>query len=214
MSARHAWERQARRIDALGLRERCFLFLSVALVCAALADSLVLSPAISEQRQLSLRRQQQDRELAALRAQLAAAHQPADPSTPQARLRSEIRQAQAQQATLDAEIRQLGQSAGGHAALPQLLERTLARHERLTLLKLATVAEAPAGGPAASAPPAALRWQGVDLGVGGSYADLVAYLAALEQALPGLRWDTLKLSAGSTGTSTLALRVYLVEAVR
>jgi len=212
MSARQAWERQARRIDALGLRERCFLFLSVALVCAALADSLVLSPAIAEQRQLSLRHKQQDSELAALRAQLAAALQPADPSTPQARLRGEIRHAQAQQDALDGEIRRLGQAADGQAALPQLLERVLARHERLTLLKLATVAEAPAQ--AASGPPAALRWQGVDLGVGGSYADLVAYLAALEQALPGLRWDTLKLSGSATGACALALRVYLVEAVR
>lgn len=214
MSARQAWERQARRIDALGLRERCFLFLSVALVCAALADSLVLSPAIAEQRQLSLRHKQQDSELAALRAQLAVALQPADPSTPQARLRGEIRHAQAQQDALDAEIRRLGQAADGQAALPQLLERVLARHERLTLLKLATVAEAPAAAQAASGPPAALRWQGVDLGVGGSYADLVAYLAALEQALPGLRWDTLKLSGSATGACALALRVYLVEAVR
>jgi MSHA biogenesis protein MshJ len=95
-----------------------------------------------------------------------------------------------------------------------LLERTLARHERLTLRKLATVAEPPFPAASAAASKSALpvlRWQGVDLAVNGRYADLVEYLSALEGALPGLRWDALKLTGSATEPSTLALRLYLVE---
>jgi len=38
------WERQAKRIDALSLRERAILFLSIAAVLAAIFDTAVLSP--------------------------------------------------------------------------------------------------------------------------------------------------------------------------
>ena len=50
--------------------------------------------------------------------------------------------------------------------------------------------------------------------VSGNYADLVEYLSALESALPGLRWDALKLTASPAAASTLTLRLYLVEGTR
>jgi len=43
------WQQRAKRIDALSLRERAFLFLSASMVIAALADTLVLSPALAGQ---------------------------------------------------------------------------------------------------------------------------------------------------------------------
>jgi MSHA biogenesis protein MshJ len=217
MKLADTWKRCARRVDALGLRERCMLFVSAATLVVAAADSVLLSPAITEQKRLSERLKRERTELSALRVQLdAASHAGGD--SPVARLRREIAQWQARRQAVDADIARLGAAGGDQPTLPQLLERTLARHERLTLLKLATVSEAPA---ASSAPASAssngsvgIRWQGVDLGVSGRYADLVDYLAELEQALPGLRWDTLKLSGNATAPSSLALRLYLVEAVR
>ena len=220
MKIADTWKRCARRIDALGLRERCMLFLSAAALVVAAADSLLLSPAITEQKQLAERLKRERTELSALRAQLDTANH-AGGDSPVARLRREIAQWQARQQVADADIARLGTAGGDRPTLAQLLERTLARHERLTLLKIATVAEvstsvatsvaAPASA-ASPGSPADLRWQGVELAVSGSYADLVDYLAALEQALPGLRWDTLKLRGSATAPSSLALRLYLVEA--
>jgi len=218
MKIADTWKRCARRINALGLRERCMLFLSAATLVVAAADGLLLSPAITEQKRLADGLKRERTELSALRVQLDAANR-AGGDSPVARLRREIAQWQARQQAVDADIARLGTASGDRPTLAQLLERTLARHDRLTLLKIATVAEVPTSAPASAASssamsgsPAGLRWQGVDLGVSGSYADLVDYLAALEQALPGLRWDTLKLSGSATAPSSLALRLYLVEA--
>jgi len=224
MTIADTWKRCAHRVDALGLRERCMLFISTAALMVAAADSLLLSPAIAEQKQLAQRLERERTELTALRVQLEKANH-AGGDSPVARLRGEIAQWQARQQAVDADIARLGTAGGDRPTLAQLLERTLARHERLTLLKIATVAEAATSvatsvptsvpAPTSAAPsdsPAGLRWQGVELGVSGSYADLVDYLATLEQALPGLRWDTLKLNGSATAPSSLALRLYLVEA--
>ncbi|NKI92763.1 hypothetical protein [Rhizobacter sp. SG703] len=214
MKTADTWKRCARRIDALGLRERCMLFISAATLVVAVADSALLSPAITEQKRLAERLKRERTELSALRVQLDAASHAGDDS-PLARLRREIAQWQARQQAVDADIARLGAASGERPTLSQLLERTLARHERLTLVKIATVAAAPASASApvsaASGGPDGIRWQGVELGVSGRYADLVDYLADLEQALPGLRWDTLKLSGSAAAPSSLALRLSLVE---
>lgn len=218
MMARGHVRRLARRIDGLGLRERCMLFASIALLMAAAADSLVLSPALAEQKQLGLHLKQENNELSALRAQLAQATAPPAPDSPVMKLQRDIAQLQARQQAVEADIDRLGRTTGDRTALAQLLERTLARHERLTLRTLATVAEPPSAAASSAAAAKsvlpALRWQGVDLAVSGRYADLVGYLSALEIALPDLRWETLKLTSSPTETSTLALRLYLVETTR
>jgi hypothetical protein len=87
MTLREQALRLARRVDGLGLRERCMLFASIALLMAAAADSLVLSPALAEQKRLGAQLKQQNTELAALRAQLALATTPPAADSPVLRLR-------------------------------------------------------------------------------------------------------------------------------
>lgn len=199
------WQQRAKRIDALSLRERGFLFLSAALVIAALADTLVLSPALAEQQTLSTRLKQQASELGALRQELARATQPAASDTPEGRLQAEVIKGQSAQKLLDAEIKRHLNNQDEMARLPDLLERTLRRHAGLTLVKLATLAEPPTQTPSTTG----LRWQGVDLSVSGSYLDLMNYLAELEKALPGLRWAELHIGT-ATPPPVLTVRVYLV----
>jgi len=199
------WQQRAKRIDALSLRERAFLFVSAAMVIAALADTLVLSPALAEQQTLSTKLKQQAGELGALRKQLASATQPAAADTPEGRLQADVAKAQSAMAALDAEIKQHLNNKDEMARLPDLLERTLRRHERLTLVKLATLAEPPTQ----TARSTGLRWQGVDLSVSGSYLDLMNYLGELEKALPGLRWAELHIGT-ATPPPLLTVRVYLV----
>ncbi len=206
------WSAHAKRIDALSLRERGFLFLSAAMVVAAFADTLVLSPALAEQKALSVKLAKESDELKVLRAQLLAATQPVLANSPEGQLRSAIAQLQGQQTELSAEIERRLNSHGQRAQLPDVLERALRRHQRLRLLKLATVTEAPstaaqAPAPAASGVPS-LHWQGVDLSVAGNYLDLMNYLAELEQALPGLRWGELGIAADAV-PPVLTVRVYL-----
>ncbi|MBA4175089.1 MAG: hypothetical protein C0505_00780 [Leptothrix sp. (in: Bacteria)] len=215
------WQLQARRIDALSLRERAIMFVSVAVALMALADWLAFSPMMARQKALTAQLQKHSREMDTLRQRVAAAAPGAQPDTPVGRLHKAVAQASAERDALDTEIRRQLAAPDASPQLADLLARVLRRHERLTLVRLATAA--PAGtapaSPATAAPgspqPAANGAEPalspVDLAVSGEYAELVAYLAEIEKALPGLRWGELRLS-GASSPPALAMRVYLAGA--
>jgi MSHA biogenesis protein MshJ len=194
------WQRQSRRIDALTLRERAIMFVSLACALIAAVDAIALSPSLAEQKLLVAQSRQKAAEMDALRARLAKAEQA--PDTPQARLAAQLQESHARLTALNAEIARRSSSADVGARLPALLERMLARHEGLTLTRLAVALPA---APAGNAPP----WRGVDLGVRGSYHDLVRFVADTESSLPGLRWGELRMSSRSSSTE-LAATVYLL----
>lgn len=196
--------RQAARIDALTLRERAILFVSIAIALVAAADHLVLSPRMAEQKTLATQMRQQSRELGDLRAQAAAAR--AD--TPATRIARELEATRNTQRTLDEAMARLqsGLSGGPGAgtSLPDLLERVLRRHERLTLLRLATVK------PGAGAPPEPAP-RAVQIAMRGSYPDLAQYVADTEAALPGLRWGEVAVLRQGSGAE-LSAQVFVVKA--
>jgi MSHA biogenesis protein MshJ len=194
------WAQQGKRINALTLRERTIMFVSLAVAMAALADALVLSPQGAQQKALASKMRQQATELDGLRRQLVAGTAAAGADTPLGRLQ----RLRAERQAVDEQIRQ---HAGKDAArLPELLAQVLKRHDKLVVLRLATaVPRAPAEADAA----AALPQLGVDLSLAGSYLDLVAYLAEIESTLPGVRWSELQISQAEP-TPVLKLRVYLL----
>ena len=192
---KQVWQDQARRIDALNLRERVMMFLSIALAVGALGDAFVLSPAMAERRQLTAQSLQQTKQIDALRTQLALRNRVDD--TPQARAGEGLGGLRSELGSLDEQIR--AQLAGREemARLPAVLDRLLRRHDRLTLVRLSTAAPSRGATPALAQPAdplPAVRWQGVELSVSGRYPDLVSYLAELEQAMPGLRWGPLQIA--------------------
>lgn len=195
-----ALRRWAHRVDALTVRERVILFVTVAAALLAAADFLVLSPSAAEQKALARRLQAQTTELDTLRRQLQ--EQAGEADTPAARAQRELLVVQRELQQAEQEIERRLQAGGGGTRLPQLMEQVLVRHPRLVLQKLAT------GAPVAlrpGAPPLA----GVDLGVAGSYPDLAQYVADLERTLPGLRWLELSIVRGEAGPE-LQARVALL----
>lgn len=225
------WQRQAQRIDALSLRERAILLLSIAAVLAALFDTLVLSPLSARTRQRGEEEAQQARELTQLREQYVAVSRSS--SDPASQLGRQLEAARVERARLDEALRQAASLHAGEG-LSAVLQRVLGQQpglvlERLTLLDDAPVA-LPTGGTAApaSAPtlaPAAiaqrpgpqampgLSWQGVELQVQGSYPDLQRYVQALERELPGLRWGEMRLSAPGPGDAPrLVAQLFLLKA--
>lgn len=179
------WKQLVRRLEALSLRERVIMTASIAAALLAAVDAWILSPQYATQRRMLDGLQRQGAELQALRARLVAP--PAD--TPNARLTAALTEQQAEMQRVEQaiETRLAGQTP---ATLPALLRNVLRRHERLTLLKLETVAAAPA--PEGAAVPARRL---VLIQLSGRYADLSAYAGAIEQQLPGLRWHDLTLDA-------------------
>jgi MSHA biogenesis protein MshJ len=199
------FQRHARRIDTLSLRERAILFVSIAVALVAAFDQLVLSPRMAEQKALAGQIRQGAREVDGLRAQLA----PGRIDSPGAKLARELSDLRAQQQQLDQALQQLQGGAAGGTQLPDLLERVLRRHERLTLVRLATVKAA--NGTSPEAQPQAqtqLQTQAVQIAMRGSYPDLTQYLADTEAALPGLRWGDVAI-ARQSGSAELSATVLL-----
>lgn len=214
-----AWERQARRIDGLSLRERAILFLCLVAVLAAVFETLVVSPLGERARQ----RQQAEARLAtevnALREQfMTESRDRGDANHP---LKTQLEAARSERTRLDDAFRHAGTLSEGEG-LSAVLQRLLARQPGLVLERLKLLEDMPVElpGTAASSPattppaPAAapafagMSWQGVELYVQGSYADTQRYLQALERELPGLRWGDLRL-VGGDGSEPPRLQVQL-----
>jgi MSHA biogenesis protein MshJ len=183
----------AKRIDALTLRERAIMFVSIVIGLVAAFDHFLLSPRMAEQKALAGQIRQLSREVDGLRAQLA----PGRTEGPGAKLTRELDDLRAQQLHLDQALAQLQGGLAGGAQLPDLLERVLRRHDRLTLMRLATVKA-----PAAVTTPH--QRQAVQIAMRGNYPDLTQYLADTEAALPGLRWGDVAIARQGSGAELTA----------
>lgn len=202
------WARMGQRVDRLSLRERVILFASVALVMLAVLDQTVLSPILKEQRERSARLVSRGTELGQLRSQVdALALEKPQGNQEEDRLLAEVRAARAEQQALAERLAAARSETALPVRLPELLGRVLKRHERLTLVQLASRAPAAAAS-AATATPEAQTWQRAELSVAGHYADLVRFVAELERSLPGLRWGDLRLSTEAT-PPVLTLQLWL-----
>ena len=205
------WDKQSARVDALSLRERVFLFVSVLAVGLAAGDSLWLSPAQVAYKQVTQRFATQNSELVRLRAELGAAGQPVDASKA---VRAEIEAESVKLDALSRDIKAIAPLAEGGPALEQVLVQFLRRHDGLTLLGVGTMQQDLATAPANAAQVAGVGVvkRGLELRVSGPYAELVRYVKALENALPSLRWGPMLLKSDKQQASELTLQVYVVGA--
>lgn len=194
---RAARVRFGRRIDALSLRERAIMAVSLAAALAAAVDFTVLTPQWAAQRAAVQRLRSQGAELAPLRAQIAGKGE-----SPAVALQRQVAERQSELAALDARIAERLAGHADAARLPDLLERVLRRHDRLTLMKLETL---PQGDDATA------HRRSVELKIAGRFADLAAYTAEIERQLPGLQWSTFAIE-GQAEPPLLQARVWLVGA--
>lgn len=207
-----AWlELQFARIDALSLRERAFLFLSVLAAVMALVDVLWLSPAQVAHQQLTQRFEKQNVELQRLRETLKSVARPVDKNQA---LRSEMVDVNRRLAAVNQSIKEAALAPAQVTRLEQVLVQLLRRHEGLTLVLTTAVApEAAAAktaqGVGSAATPPGLTRQGVELTVAGSYAELTRYVQTLETALPSVRWGVMKLRSDKLPPE-LTLQLFLV----
>ena len=187
------WELFATRIDAMQLRERVFLFLTIIISAMALADTLWLTPAQATQKQTRQRFEAQATELQRLRGDLQAASQTVDPSKA---VRDEIAATNLLLDAVNQDIQAVAPLAQGGPAIEQTLVQFLRRQDGLTLLSTGTLQAAtppPAGAATGAGAQPTLQRRGLELRVAGSYADLVRYVQTLENALPTLRWGNLQI---------------------
>ena len=205
------WQLLTGRIDAMQLRERVFLFLTIIISAMALADTLWLTPTQVTQKQAKQRFETQATELKRLREELRSASETVDPSKA---VRDEIAATNLLLDAINQDIRSVAPLAQGGPAIEQTLVQFLRRQAGLTLLNTGTLQPAtppPTGqAPAATAQPT-LQRRGLELRVAGSYADLVRYVQTLENALPTLRWGNLQIKTTAQAPE-MTLQVFVVGA--
>jgi MSHA biogenesis protein MshJ len=232
------WALQATRIDAISLRERILLFITVLACLGAVANWAWLAPAQDAREQLLRRLDRQTTELDRARADVAELSRPvaADDT-----LRGELADVEARLVTARQTLADLSApSAAQTTSLTELLVHLLHQQDGLTLLRTATMSAPPvvvvsAANASAEAMldkllnkqpdkasdkppdkqadrlPDKLARQGVELTVTGSYAELTRYVQALELALPQVRWGSMWLRSDKRAPE-LTLQLYLVEA--
>ncbi len=209
------WERLSGRINALSLRERVFLFLSVIACCLALADVFWLSPAQLAHKQLTQRFEKQSVELQRARLELKALARPVDVSQA---TRDQMVLVKKQIESVNQTIKETLPDAARATPLAQALTHLLRRHAGLTLLRTSalaleagtaqtTVASGSAG--SAATLPAGLTRQGMELTVSGSYADLTQYVQTLENEMPQVRWGAMKLKSDKL-PAELTMQLFLL----
>lgn len=181
----------ADRIDALSLRERVFLFLSLAVVLMALADQMVVSSSLKQLASWNSQVKVEENALALLRQDLQngthAAVGEGDSSGAGTLMQAVLATTHAR----DQLRQQMAAEAGPGvrpAELSDLMAKVLQRHQGVSLVQMATEPVAPTASPGTGT-----GWQSVWLSVSGPYVELQAFVTTLETQLPGLRWGGLHL---------------------
>ena len=198
------------RIDALSVRERIFLFLSVFICVLALSDFVWFTPAQVAHKALLQQFAAQNAELNRLRSELAVSAVPNDPGKA---VREEVRITSARLEVINQDIADVLPKEQKGPALEQVLQRLLRRQEGLTLISLDTLKSEEPGAAVSNAGTAApvtgLTKHGLSLRVAGPYAELVRYVQSLESSLPGLRWGPIEFKSEKQ-RNELKLQVYAV----
>lgn len=200
------WNRLAVRIDAMSLRERAFLFVSLIVSTLALADVLWVTPAQQAYRRTTQRFAAQGEELVRLRTELAVTGQLVDSGKT---VRDDLAAADQSLAQTNAKIAAVAPMADKGPQLEQVLVQFLRRQEGLTLLFTGTVSDGASPAGALVDMPPGLTRRGMELRVSGPYPELVRYVRGLETAMPTLRWGQLQLQSEKQPPE-LGLKVFVV----
>jgi MSHA biogenesis protein MshJ len=202
-------KRYAERIDNATLRERVMMFGAAAFVLMYVVHMLVIQPLRDTQRRLGREVEQNVRELNTVQTELQRLTRERQ-ADPEARHRQRVVDLRSEIAALDARIQQEQRRFTTPQRMREVLREMLERDKRLRLVDLKTL---PVADLAAAQGQSARRVfrHGIELTVAGSYLDLYAYLAALEQIPTQLYWGRVEMSVASYPVATLKMTVYTLS---
>jgi len=205
-------QRYADRLDAMSLRERVLIFLAVAVVIVAIADSALFEPILRRQKANSQSIQQQEDEIRTMRTQVQAYAQARTGDSANAK-RQRLEKRRVELAALDREL-----AAGQSELVPpermaKMLSEIVKRNPDVELISLRSLAAtgltqslAPIPGSAPSG--LALYRHGIEIAVSGSYLKMLNYVGQLERLPAKIVWGNMELQAGAYPVVTLKITLY------
>jgi MSHA biogenesis protein MshJ len=209
------------RYDALQPRERLLIALGLLGGIVLVTFSAFIDPALKRGQQAERTAIEQRAQLQGLRAQMVALQSPN--LNPDVAARAELDGLKKQLDELASRLQAMEQSLVPPQQMSALLEDMIGPRSGIRLLGLKTLppmpllerkddAKEPSKPPRASdAGSAGLFKHGVEIRLEGSYQDLSAYLARLEQSKMKLLWSTVSLSAINHPKLVLTLTVYTLS---
>jgi len=220
------WLRSRSRFMALARRERGLVMACALMLVLGLGTLLFIEPAYKQRTQLQRQMEQQQKDLAALGPQVQALQQ--RQRNPDAAVQAQLKALRDQLQLAEGEFAQVQRALVQPQEMGQLLGSLLQSHRGLQLVALKSVpvmsVSELVGAPKVAAPASAasssaskdsrdawLYRHGVEITVQGSYADMQAYLAALENLPRRVYWGELKLDAQKWPDNTLTVTVYTLS---
>lgn len=206
-------QRYADRIDAMSLRERALIFLAVAVVLVAIADSAFFDPILRRQKANSQRIQQQQDEISAMRVQLETYAQARVSDGANAK-RQRFEKRRVELAALDREIAASQRELVTPEQMAKMLSEIVKRNpnvELVSLRKLPAAGLSPAATQDATPEDSALYRHGIEIAVSGGYLNMLNYVSQLERLSARIVWGNMELQAGVYPKVTLKITLYTLS---
>lgn len=225
-AARQRWKQLEARYSAMTRREKLMVAAALIVVPLLVGEMLVLEGQRTRNAALVRSIAQQSASATELQTQALLLQQQLQVD-PDARVKAEIAALMAEQQMLEKEVHEVGQSLVPPQQMNGMLERLLARHSGLRLVSLKTLkpqsvmgdteegqsSEAPRK-EKVSGERFELYRHGVEIRIEGSYAELQAYLAQLEELKERLLWGHLQYEVDVYPKAEMSLMVYTLSADR
>ncbi len=206
-------QRYADRLDAMSLRERVLIFLAVAVVIVAIADSALFDPISRRQKVNSQRIHQQEDEIRTMQGQVQAYAQGRTGDNAGAK-RERLEKRKVELAALDRELAAKRNDLVPPERMAKMLYEIVKRTPDVELVSLRSL---PATGLAQSLTAGlstsglALYRHGIEITVSGSYLRMLTYVNQLERLPAKIMWGNMELQAAAYPVVTLKITLYTLS---
>jgi len=206
-------QRYADRLDAMSLRERVLIFLAVAVVIVAIADSVLFDPILRRQKVNSQGIHQQEDEIRTMQGQVQAYAQARRGDNAGAK-RERLEKRKLELAALDRELGSKRSELVPPERMAKMLYEIVKRNPDIELVSLRSL---PATGLAQSLTATlgsgglALYRHGIEITVSGSYLKMLTYVNQLERLPAKIMWGNMELQAAAYPVATLKITLYTLS---
>ncbi|HYU54313.1 MAG TPA: type II secretion system protein GspM [Gemmatimonadaceae bacterium] len=206
-------QRYADRLDAMSLRERVLIFLAVAVVIVAIADSVLFDPILRRQKINSQRIHQQEDEIRTMQGQVQAYAQGRTGDNAGTK-RERLEKRKVELAALDRELGGKRSELVPPERMAKMLYEIVKRNPDIELVSLRSL---PATGLTQSLTAAlgsgglALYRHGIEITVSGSYLKMLTYVNQLERLPAKIMWSNMELQAAAYPVATLKITLYTLS---
>lgn len=199
----------ATRIDAMSIRERALIFVTLLVALYLLAVNVLFGPLTAEkdrlQQQVNHKRQETQALEAQVQALVAAGEEPAK--------RNKLTALQANLKTMDTELVRVTAGLVPPKEMARLIEQMLLKNRGLEVMKVESLPATPLieGGSANDAAGTMVYKHGMQIELKGGYLDILRYLKSLEGLPWKVFWGKVSLKTEKYPDSRVSLLIYTLS---